>query len=166
MRTLVVVASRHGATRDIADAICRELVANSIACIQLDATDDPDPSDYDAVIIGSAVYYGRWLKPARRYVHKHQQTLYQRAVWAFSSGPADARPPAQSGTRGTPDLLGPISPVEHVTFGGRIDTHRLSRLERLVVRAIGTGDADYRDWSVIQTWARSIAATLSANRSG
>lgn len=42
---------------------------------------------YDAVVLGSAVYVGRWLEPARELVDAHAEELAARPTWLFSSGP-------------------------------------------------------------------------------
>ena len=42
---------------------------------------------YDAVIIGSAVYTGHWLAPAKDLVYRYLDVLASRPVWLFSSGP-------------------------------------------------------------------------------
>jgi menaquinone-dependent protoporphyrinogen oxidase len=51
----------------------------------------PDPAPYDAVILGCAVYAGRWLEPARQYTAAHVAALRDRPVWPFSSGPIGNR---------------------------------------------------------------------------
>ena len=57
---------------------------------------------YDACVIGSAVYVGHWLDPARELVETHARALAGRPVWLFSSGPL-----------GPPDKLKPEGdPVE------------------------------------------------------
>src|SRR5690348_2839608 len=90
-RVLVVVASRHGATRDIARAIGAQLEegapgrASGVMAVVLPVEQHPDPAPYDAVVLGSAVYAGRWLEPARDYVTRYAATLQERPVWLFSS---------------------------------------------------------------------------------
>ncbi len=43
--------------------------------------------DYDAVVLGSAVYAGHWLEPAKQLAERFVGQLLGRAVWLFSSGP-------------------------------------------------------------------------------
>jgi hypothetical protein len=47
---------------------------------------------YAAVVLGSAVYAGHWLKPARELVERHAGDLADRPVWLFSSGPVGDPP--------------------------------------------------------------------------
>src|SRR5262249_60589803 len=87
---LVADASKHGATRQIAERIAETLRTGG-----LDAESRPvdavgDPAGYDAFVIGSAAYLGSWLKAATAFVRRHQALLTSRPVWLFSSGPLGA----------------------------------------------------------------------------
>jgi menaquinone-dependent protoporphyrinogen oxidase len=42
---------------------------------------------FDAVVVGSSIYTGRWLKPAKELVERNAEALRARPVWLFSSGP-------------------------------------------------------------------------------
>jgi hypothetical protein len=42
--------------------------------------------------IGSAVYAGHWLEPAKRLVERHRGSLSELPVWLFSSGPVGDPP--------------------------------------------------------------------------
>ncbi len=48
--------------------------------------------DYDAVVLGSAVYMGKWMKPATELVDRSGEALAARPVWLFSSGPVGDPP--------------------------------------------------------------------------
>lgn len=62
-RVLIVVASRHGGTRRMAEAFAEELRAGGLVAEVVDAASAPPPDGSDAVVIGSAVYLDRWLSP-------------------------------------------------------------------------------------------------------
>ena len=86
-RVLVVYASRHGATAGIAKRIGEVLRSRDIDVLVANATDMPDPNGFDAYVIGSAAYIGKWEKPAVDFVHRHQAALASKPLWLFSSGP-------------------------------------------------------------------------------
>ena len=92
-RVLVVVATKHGATRGIAEAIVRDLADSAagqemgLTALLQEAEHAPGPAGFDAVVVGSAVYVGRWREPARDWVSAHAAGLRERPVWLFSSGP-------------------------------------------------------------------------------
>lgn len=163
MKVLVVVASRHQGTSEIGDRVAETLVAAGIPTDVVDADGGPDPAGYDAVVLGSGVYFGRWLPAARRYVREYATTLTQLPVWAFSSGPVD-EPGHPAAAATTPHLLVPVEPIEHVTFGGRIAPAELTSVERIVTKAVHAGTADFRDWTAVSAWATQIATSLTAGR--
>ena len=55
-RVQVVVASRHGSTAGIADRIAEVLRTEGADVVVADAKSEPDPSGFDAYVIGSGVY--------------------------------------------------------------------------------------------------------------
>lgn len=160
MRVLIAVASRHGATREIADEIKTALEAEGLTVDVVDAASDTALETYDAVVLGSAVYAGRWLTPATRFVTTNRVALRELPVWLFSSGPL--------GTPAEPDedpvdldaLDDELHPVDDRLFTGKLDRSVLGAAERAVVGALGVPDGDYRQWDEIRDWAEGIAAHL------
>ena len=109
--------------------------------------------EYDAVVLGSAVYAGRWLAAARNLALRLGPG---RAVWLFSSGAApDGRDPAD-----VAGLQEGTAARGHRFFAGRLERARLSAPERALVRVVGTPDGDRRDWAAVRAWAEGIAAEL------
>jgi menaquinone-dependent protoporphyrinogen oxidase len=161
MRALVVVASRHRGTAEIGAEVATTLRAEGIDTDVVDARFHPDPAGYDCVVVGSGVYFGRWLPAARRYVREHATALRTRPLWAFSSGPIDGSHQGDAAAA-MPHVLVDVAPAGHVTFGGRLVSTALSRRERLVARLVHAGTTDYRDWAAVTRWAAQIAASLTA----
>jgi menaquinone-dependent protoporphyrinogen oxidase len=80
MLVLVAVASRHGATAEIADAIAERLGVRRIGADVCRIEDCAGVDGYGAVILGSAVYAGSWLPSARQFVEAHAAELAARPV--------------------------------------------------------------------------------------
>ncbi|GLY67785.1 flavodoxin domain-containing protein [Amycolatopsis taiwanensis] len=168
MSVLVAVASRHGATREIADEI-GETLRQALASLGEDSRADVlfaenvyDVSGYDAFVLGSAVYNGRWLDAARRLVEWHRAELAARPVWLFSSGPAGPGPADED--LDVTEVARLSGAHQHRVFAGKLDRTRLSFAERAVAGALGFRDGDYRDWVGIRDWALGIASLLHASR--
>ena len=161
MRALVAVASRHGATTGIAEAIGRGLRTRGVDAdvVMIDEVDDL--VGYEAVVLGSAVYAGRWLEPARRFVEGHVGELAALPVWLFSSGPigAPAKPDPDEAVN-VERLVTLLAPEDHRVFAGELVRSRLSFAERAVVRAFHAPEGDFRDWDEIDAWAGRIAQAL------
>ena len=73
-RILVVCATRHGSTAQVADAIADELRGTGADVDVRAATGAPGPEGYDAAVIGGPMIMG-WHKDARRYVQRHGERL-------------------------------------------------------------------------------------------
>jgi menaquinone-dependent protoporphyrinogen oxidase len=87
MKILVTVASRHGATKEIAEAIARELAERGLEVTVSPVQEVDSIQGYDAVVLGSAVYLGKWMKPAKAFAAREAAGLSSVPVWLFSSGP-------------------------------------------------------------------------------
>jgi menaquinone-dependent protoporphyrinogen oxidase len=92
MRVLVCVASKHGSTKEIAEAIGRQLTDAGLTVDVNDVAQVSDLAQYDAVVLGSAVYMGNWLESARQFATEHAGDLATRPTWLFSSGPTGDPP--------------------------------------------------------------------------
>jgi menaquinone-dependent protoporphyrinogen oxidase len=92
MRVLVTAATKHGATREVAQAIGDALRGHGLDPTVVEPEQVDTVDEYDAVVLGSAVYAGHWLKPARQLVDRCGSALTARPVWLFSSGPSVTRP--------------------------------------------------------------------------
>ncbi|MEA2279621.1 MAG: menaquinone-dependent protoporphyrinogen oxidase [Solirubrobacteraceae bacterium] len=163
MRVLIAAASRHGATAEIAETIGCALRGARVEADAVDIDDVPGLGDYDAVVLGSAVYMGRWLKPAAAFAASHSAELQARPTWLFSSGP-DGDPPRPDASEAVnvDAVVAAAGAREHRVFAGKLDTSRLGFPERAVMRAVGGHDGDYRDWDEIRAWAEHIATSLNA----
>lgn len=167
-RVLVVVASRHGSTAEIATALARGIgqsaagTATGVTAVATAAEQRPDPGAFDAVVLGSAVYAGRWLDAAREYASGHAAALRSRPVWLFSSGPIGAPVVAED----EPHDVAPIATLTgaraHRVFPGRLDPARLSFGERSVATAMRAPIGDFRDWDEVRAWAAEIAAGVAS----
>ena len=101
MKVLVTVASKHGATAEIGQAIAATLTEEGHQAEFLAPIHVHDISMYDAVILGSGVYAGHWIASAKEFADHHADALRQRPVWLFSSGPL-GDPPSRARSRWTP----------------------------------------------------------------
>ena len=160
MAVLVAYASRHASTRGIAERIAARLRerGHEVDVMPVDQVRDVAP--YEGVVVGSAIYYGRWMQPAAEFVRRNGAALAERPVWLFSSGPLGAQPgeePAQVG-----EMRQVLRPRGHRVFCGALDRGRLGFAERLMVRAVKAPYGDYRRWDEIDEWAETIASQLGA----
>jgi menaquinone-dependent protoporphyrinogen oxidase len=166
VRILVAAASRYGATAEIADAIAATLEAAGHETTRCPIEEAGPPDHHDAVVLGSAIYMGQWLKPARWYVSGHAEALRTRPVWLFSSGPLGDPPTPDPDALDISALTDLIDPVDHRVFGGRLERDRLNLRDRAVVTALRAPERDDRPWPAIVAWASDIDRMLTGDRVG
>lgn len=168
MTVLVAAASKHGATREIAERIGAELADRGVAVEVQNLEDVEDLGTYEAFVLGSGIYLGNWLKEARRFVDVHASVLATRPTWLFASGSIVGEPPVAD----DPDALRPglaerlvetTRAREHKLFAGKLDNSKLGLLERAAVRGAHASEGDHRDWQAIDDWAALIARELQQN---
>jgi menaquinone-dependent protoporphyrinogen oxidase len=164
MKVLVSAASRHGSTTEVATAIADALRARGVDAL-LAAPDAVESlAGIDAAVIGSAIYLGRWLEPARDLVERHREALRRMPVWLFSSGPVGDPPKPADDPIDVPPLLALVNAREHRDFAGFVDRHRLGLAERAIMAAVRAPEGDFRPWAEIEAWAAGIADALETSR--
>jgi menaquinone-dependent protoporphyrinogen oxidase len=163
-RVLVVVATKHGSTREIAAAVVRGLTDDTagppLTAVLQEAEHAASPAGFDAVVVGSAVYAGRWREPARDWVGAHAAALRDRPVWLFSSGPIGSPPFPPDEPHDVHPLTQLVGARGHQVFAGRLDKDLLSFGERAMVTAMRAPLGDFRDWDAVRAWAGEIGRDL------
>ncbi len=180
MKVLVAYASKAGSTRGIAEFIGERLRQQGMQVDVIEVGAVGNAKDYDAFVIGSAVYMFHWLKEAKKFASKNTALLVDRPVWLFSSGPVGTQSKDAKG-RDLLDASGPkeldelralAKPRDHRVFFGALDgsrltgtigfAYKLARKSQAAREAMPEGD--FRDWKEIEAWAMSIARALEVPR--
>lgn len=160
MRILVTTASRHGATAEIGDAIAGKLREHDLEVEVREPGEVTSLEGHDAVILGSAVYAGRWMDTARRFSERHHAALRRLPVWLFSSGPIGDPPQPEEEPADGHRLLGELGAREHRVFGGRVNDADLGWVEKTITKMVTAPEGDFRDFDAIRVWASEIADQL------
>lgn len=162
-RVLVAYASKHGSTAEIAEAVAEGIRAggHDVDCIPVGEV--PGLDDYDAVVIGSAVYIKRWRGDAKHFLRKHSKELMTTPFWVFSSGPTGDPSDDDPEWLEPPKIMRKAEELgvrEHVVFGGRVPPEGGGFAARGMRSGIPPEFQDRRDWDEIRSWARGIADQL------
>jgi len=129
------------------------------------ASDVRDVTAHEAVVIGSALYYGHWLAPAHGLVAQLGAQLRLRPVWVFSSGRINGRPEVDIDPAHVDWILAQSGAREHMSFAGRLaEGEELNWRERTATRAVHARSGDHRDWAQIAAWATAIAEWLQTGQ--
>ena len=163
MQVLVSAASKHGATAEIADHIGAILRERGLG-VTVERPEDVGSLDgYGAVVLGSGVYAGHWLKDAKALADRVAACDPLPRVWLFSSGPLGDPPKPDEDPVDVAKVTEALSPVDHRLFAGKIDKNELGLGERAIMVAVRAADGDFRDWEEIAAWADEIAAALETD---
>lgn len=159
-KVLVTYASKYGSTGGVADTIGKELCGKDVATDVALIKNASNVSSYQGVIVGSAIYMGKWMSEAVDFVKNNRDILRQVPVAYFLVCMTLSRPTEKNRAE-VLSYMDPIlkavpeiKPVGIGTFAGAMDYSNLSWLNKKILKSKGTPEGDFRDWSAIRAWAR------------
>ena len=165
---LVTYASKYGATKEIAVKIGEVLRQAGLQVNILPVDGIHNLMSYEAIVLGSAVYVGKWKKEAVNFLQINETVLADRPVWLFSSGPTGEGDPIEL----VEDLRLPVAlqpaadrihPRDVAVFHGYINSDKINFIEKWAIKSLVKKPfGDFRDWDAITSWATSIAETLKS----
>ncbi|MGO8981455.1 MAG: flavodoxin domain-containing protein [Streptosporangiaceae bacterium] len=162
MKVLVCAASKYGATSEIAQAVAEVLAERGCEVTVLPPEKVGAVEEFDAVVLGSAVYMGQWMKPARELAERSADALAARPVWLFSSGPVGEPAKPVDNPVDVTKILEATKAHDHQVFTGKLVKKHLSFPDRAMASAIRAQEGDFRNWAEIRAWATGIAGILLA----
>lgn len=165
-KILITYASKYGATREIAERIDAVLHQAGLQTDIRPVDDVRDLTLYQAVILGSAVYVGKWQKEAVAFLQTYAKNLADLPVWLFSSGPTGEGDPVKlvEGKllpTGLQPIVHRIQAREVTIFHGHINPNKINPIEKWAVKSLVKKPfGDFRDWEAIVDWSTRIADAL------
>jgi menaquinone-dependent protoporphyrinogen oxidase len=149
---LVAYATKNGSTKAVAEAIAAELEGTGTTVDVRPARAAREPvTGRDLVVLGGAIYSGRWHRDARRFLSQHRRDLAGVPIVVFGMGPREDRPESWQRARAQLDHAlakqSWLRPAAVAVFGGVDPPARSDRHAR----------RDLRDWTAIRNWARQAA---------
>lgn len=159
---LVTYATRTGSTTGVAAAIGETLSGRGYGVEVRPMLEKPDPGEYGAVILGSAVNGGKWLPEAVEYVKLYQPTLSQIPTAMFCvhilnrGDDETSRKNRQAYLNEARSLVKPVG--EGFFTGKGMDPKETSPILLWVMRLTGfIPEGDCRDWAKIKLWAQKVS---------
>jgi menaquinone-dependent protoporphyrinogen oxidase len=165
---LVAYATRHSSTAGVAENISDVLCDLNHRVVLRYVENVESIEDYDAVVVGSAIYEFNWLPVAKDFVERFEQPLSQMPV-AYFFGCAALMEDNEENQEAVLAFIEPvlkkhpdIVPVDIGRFGGAVDFSRLDNFETNVINFIGvTESEDWRDWGKIGAWAAKVSGLIN-----
>jgi len=172
-RILIVYWTTDGQTRRICERL-REVIeprGHEVALASLRDGASPDPGDYDKVVVGASIRYGRHHQVVFDYIERHLQALQSRPN-AFFSVNVVARKPEKNTPQTNPYLQKFLKRIRwqprHLgVFAGKLDYPKYDFLDRNVIRFImwmtkGPTDpqavVEFTDWGKVEEFGALIGA--------
>ena len=154
-KILIAYGSKAGSTAEVAEAIGEEMKQAGAEVSVQPVESIKDLSDYDAVVLGSAVRAFRLLGKTRRFIRRHKKALKQvpLAYFLVCLVMSEDTPENIEKAKGfAKPMLKIKEPVSLGLFGGCMDP---SKLEGFAAKMMQSQSyADFRDWDEIRDWAR------------
>jgi len=155
---LVAYATKYGSTQEVAEAIATTLREHGLEVEVRPAREVRSLKGYDSVVLGAALYMGRWHADARHFLKRHRTVLSSLPVAIFALGPLDAAEKQWHDARAQLNQALAkepwLTPVNVEMFGGVINQAKL----HFPFNHLPAGDA--RDWTAIRSFAEKFAAAL------
>jgi menaquinone-dependent protoporphyrinogen oxidase len=156
---LLAYATRFGSTQEVAETITAELREAGLEVDLQPMQEVKTLDNYDAVVLGAAIYGSKWHPDAHKFLSQNQEILRQRPVAIFALGPLSTSDAAMRRSRRQLDKelekYPWLKPVALEMFVGKLDPSKLGFFERL-----GSTASDYRNWDAIRAWANALPAQL------
>ncbi len=164
-KLLVAYASVCGSTKEVAQAVTSDLIRRGYSVDLAPAEKVAGLSGYHAIVVGSAVRFGKWLPESTAFVKKYQADLKRLPTAFFSvhglnTGSDEASRKARLGY--TEPIRAMVQPGVEAFFAGKMDIARLSFGVRMICRVMKARNADLRNWPAIHSWAETLFAAKTA----
>ncbi len=169
-KVLLAYASQYGSTGGVADAIGKDLCNRGAAVDVCMLKNVADLNEYRGVVVGSAIYRGKWLPEAMDFVQRNRGVLRQVPV-AYFLVCMTMSEPTEEKRRKVLAYLDPVlkavpevKPVKIGTFAGALNYGNLSSPTKMIMKLKGAPEGDYRDWNAIRTWAEGLYSLIIGDR--
>ena len=140
MKTLILYATKHGATREVAERIASCI--DSAVTRDLKSSEIPDVAEFDCIVIGSSIYVGGIRKEAKAFLSVNAEKLRNKKLGLFLCGMLENEAEKCFSENFSPEIL--QSSVAKSFLGGKFDPDNANAFERLAMK-IATKESGFVD---------------------
>jgi len=148
--------------QEVAEAIAAMLRERGLAVDIQPVREVRSLDQYRAVVLGAALYIGRWHKDARRFLAQYREALLPRPVAIFALGPLHTEEKEFQGSREQLEKelakFPWLKPVALELFVGKFDPAKLGFPWTVLPALKNMPESSARDWTAIRAWANNLAA--------
>lgn len=170
MKILIVYASEHGSTREIARHMQTQLIDRRLSVDIASAETVKSLADYAVVIAGTAIQNGMWLPAMSRFVQTFRSELETKAFFFWITCMRVLEPDGQEHVREhylRTEMLDKIGTRLYTAFAGRLELDKIVFSERWLLsvqydgyQAVNELKGDFRNWNEINQWIGQVAENI------
>lgn len=154
---LLAYATRFGSTQEVAEAIAAALRTAELTVECWPMQTITTLSQYEAVVLGAALYNAQWPAAAHQFLARHQAALVQRPAAIFTLGPLSPSAAAKQNSRRQLERelakYPWLQPAAVEIFAGKYDPSQpgMGFFDRFLPAR------DVRNWEAIRAWAQQLS---------
>jgi len=154
MKTLILYATKYGATKEIADKIAVLVEGSQIYNVK--EKNIPDLDSFDCIFLGSSIYAGSIRREMKEYIALNKSSLKNKKIGLFISG-MGTEPSEKVFKDNFPNELLETA-ISKEILGGIFNPQKVNKLEKTIFKLVAKQD-EYKstiDQDRIKAFAESI----------
>ena len=170
---LIAYCTLSGSTAEVAREMAKAMTDAGAAVTLKPMAEVQSIADGQTVILGGALYAGRFAKEFRRFVARFERELGKIHPWIFVLGPTQKDPKhfraAEEQARRQLARFTSLDPADVRILGGKFDPNHVnlpfpfSLALKFAANPLRKMPAsDIRDWDWIRSWAKAVAEHVNA----
>jgi menaquinone-dependent protoporphyrinogen oxidase len=160
-KILVTYASRCGSTAEVAQTVADQLCRRG-SQVDVCAVDKAtNVSQYDAVVVGSAIRMSAWLPAAVDFIKQNSTALHNVPTAFFTVHILNVDDSEQSRAQRAAyvePVHAVLTPQYEAFFPGKMDLAQLNFVDRVMAKLVKAKNEDLRNWSAIRAWGDQLFA--------
>lgn len=147
MKTLIVYASKYGATKK-----CADLLKNKISCDCIQVNSITSIEDYDYIILGSCVYVGKVHKDMHTFYEKFKDQLFLKKTSIYLCGLSREEEKVQKVLQDNFSLEFLQHLTSYACVGGILNFPKMNFFEKQVIKMINKESKLIEKIDVLQSY--------------
>ena len=139
MKTLILYATKYGATKEIAEKMASNL--GDVTLHNLKEKNFPNLDTFDCIILGSSLYAGLVRKELKAFISENLSLLNQKKLGVFFSGMGSDS--IDKNFTDNPPLASLEKVIAKGNLGGIYDPQRVKKMERFIYK-MATKQSEYQ----------------------